>query len=82
MPARITPIDRIVIGIGISVDVDAFEGGIEGVGREETPEVGIEGAGMEIEQAFDDTQFVRRANDSLDRLLSRLTIALGDIALA
>ena len=63
MPIPVAAIDRIVGGIGVAVDVDACEDRVPGVGGEEASEDGIVIAGMEILEA------VRRANDSLDRLL-------------
>ena len=63
---------------GISVEVDASEDRVPGVGRQEAREVGVVVAGMEVLQA------VRRAIDPLDRLLTRLTWveALVDVGLA
>ena len=50
MPIRITAIDRIISGIGITVEVDPCQDWIKGVGGEEASEVGIIVSGMEILQ--------------------------------
>ena len=51
MPIRIAPIDGIISGIGVAVDVDAGEDGVEGVGGEKAAELGVVVAGVEILQA-------------------------------
>ena len=54
MPIRIAPIDGIISGIGVAVDVDAGEDGVPGGGREGEPanaELGVVIAGVEILQA-------------------------------
>ena len=63
MPIPVALVDGIVEGICVAVDVDAGEDRVPGVGGEEAAQQRIVVAGMEILEA------VRRANDSLDRLL-------------
>jgi hypothetical protein len=78
MPVRIAHVDRVICGVGVAVEVDAGEDGVPGVGGEEAAGEGVVISRVEVLQA------VRRANDSLDRLLVRLTSveALVDVGLS
>jgi hypothetical protein len=51
MTTGIAPIDGIIAGIGIAVDVDALEDRVPAVGREEPAEDRVVISGMEILEA-------------------------------
>jgi hypothetical protein len=82
MATRIAVVDRIIARIGVTVDVDAGDGGVVGVGREKAPEVGVVVAGVEPGQADRVAEPVRRANTPPDRLPVRLIMALAAIGAA